>query len=61
MKYECPQCSDELRKRAPNLMPNIRRRRIGNPTDRFVCTSCRETFSSHEIEWVGDSEVWFNE
>ena len=55
----CPQCSDELKKRAPNIMANMKRRKVGDPKDRFVCMSCRESFSSHEIDWDGDDPVWF--
>lgn len=58
MRYECPDCGSELTKRAPNILPNIKRRQVGNPLDRFVCMDCRQTFSSHEIEWYGDHEVW---
>lgn len=58
-EHECPTCRSKLRKRAPNIMPNMRRRQVGSPLDRFVCLNCRESFSSHEIEWVGEKEVWF--
>lgn len=60
-KYVCPECRSELRKRAPNILANMKRRKVGSPLDRFVCLDCRETFPSHEIEWEGEKEVWFDE
>lgn len=59
--YLCPVCGCDLKKRAPNVLANIKRRQVGNPLDRFVCMSCRETFKSSEVEWVGSREVWFND
>lgn len=58
MVHRCPQCHGELKKRAPNILPNIKRRKVGDSKDRFVCMSCRESFSSFEIEWDGDQEIW---
>ena len=61
MVCECPHCREELVKRAENIFPNIRRRSVGDPQDRFVCRNCRVSFASHEIEWEGDDEVWFED
>jgi len=42
--YECPLCGKELRKRAMNYSGNLKRRSIESIHDRFVCSSCEETF-----------------
>jgi uncharacterized protein with PIN domain len=56
---ECPECGSVLEKRSANVASNVRRRKIDSIWDRYVCRSCRETFSRREIEDVMLSKGWF--
>ena len=57
--YSCPSCGRQLTKRGPNMLANIKKRSIGSPFDRYVCEKCELTFSSREVEFEGESEMWF--
>ncbi len=60
MRYLCPVCSSELRKRAMNYPGNLKRRSIDSVYDRYVCSECEETFSFEDIvvEKEGESPDW---
>lgn len=62
-EYECPLCGKTLRKRAMNYSGNLKRRTIEDIRDRFVCSSCEETFSVEQAVLVEDDEtpVWFSD
>lgn len=53
----CPRCGRSLRKRAPNFASNMKRREIGDPSDRFVCLGCRESFSEDEVVEEPDTNL----
>ena len=60
MKYLCPLCRGELRKRANNSSGNIKLRSIESKRDRFVCGSCEKTFGYTDVLTVSESESELN-
>lgn len=52
MKFLCPLCDSELRKRAMNYPKNIKLRTIESVHDRFVCSDCQATFDQEEVKRV---------
>jgi len=56
---KCPECGNELGKRAPNTAENVRRRELESIWERYVCRSCEQTFSRREIDDAVLTEGWF--
>lgn len=56
MKYLCPICDRQLRKRAMNYPQNLKRRKISSIHDRFVCSSCQATFDEDEVKRVEEDD-----
>ena len=51
-KARCPSCgNNSVRKRGVNTPGNIRRRKVKDRSDRYVCDNCEWTGDRDEIDW----------
>lgn len=54
---QCPDCGNQMRERGPNFFRNLRRRKIEDVRDKFVCENCMETWSKDEVATWRDDQT----